>query len=266
MYFYNAQAHALGGFLRRPISQVVNGGADSSLSTVGGYQSVQAGSFSIANIISFDSARTQCSGSYDTGEVAHNSTATAVVEGFNFQNIVTCDRIVSQLNVRFFDAETVPEIVPTGCQFIGLRVNGFSVQADLNIGAFTSGNNMARLRDAYANDSALRAKLDTISLWRENPANLPQALRQLVTASPPYVLPESRGTVITSLLASPISVPGATTYGHVLEIPGFGLVHFAEFILTENSRRLNMLRFELGCPTDGDVVGGGTEGGGSQYP
>lgn len=266
MHFYNAQAHALGGFIRRPISQVVNGGADSSLSTVGGYHSAQAGSFAVANIISFTNARTQCLGSYDVGEVAHNSTATAVVEGFNFQNIVTCDRIVSQLNIRFFDKDQVPEIVPTGCQFIGLRVNGFPVNAELHIGAFTSCHNLSKLRNFYSTDSALRANLDTISLWRDDPNELPVELRKRVTASAPDVLPESSGTVITSLLAAPISVPGATTYGNVLEIPGFGLVHFAEFILTENSRRLNMLRFELGCPTDGDVVSGGTEGGGSQYP
>ncbi|MBI4907757.1 MAG: hypothetical protein HY820_29305 [Acidobacteria bacterium] len=266
MHFYNAQAHALGGIIRRPISQSVNGGADCSLSTAGGYHSAQAGPFAIANIISFSSASAQCLGSYDVGEVAHNSTATAVLEGFNFQNIVTCDRIVSQLNIRFFDKDTVPEIVPTGCQFIGLRVNGFPVNAELHIGAFTSGHNLNKLRNSYATDSALRANLDTISLWREDPNRLPAPLRWRTMGSAPDVLPESRGMVVTSLLAAPISVPGATTYGNVLEIPGFGLVHFAEFILTENSRRLNMLRFELGCPTDGEVVGGGTEGGGSQYP
>lgn len=266
MHFYNAQAHALGGVLRRPISQVVNGGADSSLSSTGGYHSTQAASFQIANILSFTSAQTQAMGSYDTGELAHNSTATAVVEGFNFQNIVTCDRIVSQLNVRFFDSGDVPEIVPTGCQFIGLRINGFAVSADLNIGVFSAAHSLAQLRTMYTADPALRASLDTISLWRENPDNLPAKLKERVISSAPDQLPESRGIVVTSLLQNPISVGGATTHGNVLEIPGFGLVHFAEFILTDNTRRLNMLRFELGCPTDGDLVSGGTEGGGSRYP
>jgi hypothetical protein len=147
-----------------------------------------------------------------------------------------------------------------------LRVNGISVAAELNIGAFSAANNLTELRSMYKDDPAFRAKLDTISLWRDNPANLPDKLKDRVAKSAPDVLPESRGTVVTSLLQSPILVDGAETYGNVLKIPGFGYVFLAEYVLTEYGRRLNMLRFEVGSPADADIVAGGSEGGGSPYP
>jgi hypothetical protein len=49
-------------------------------------------------------------------------------------------------------------------------------------------------------------------------------------------------------------------------IPQFGTVHLGEFYCYPNSRRLTMIRAELGCPFRGDAQACDAEGGCEPYP
>jgi hypothetical protein len=48
--------------------------------------------------------------------------------------------------------------------------------------------------------------------------------------------------------------PTATIHGHVVNVPDFGKIHFGEMFITGDSRRLTMVRFQLGSPQGGEVV------------
>jgi hypothetical protein len=268
MYLYHSQAAAIGGEIRRPIAQVINVPCASSLSTCGGYQSSKMGRYEIDNILSFDAASTQVSGSFDAGENAWNSLTTCVVENFRMLNVVSARRIVAQFAVRQFADKPEPEIVPTGTQFDGLRINGALIDVELDLDLFSKCATYSSLKQCYEKDSAKKAQLDKICYWGKNAANAPEFLKERVGwIKDPKVLPESNGMVVGSLLKTEAQAPGATSTGYVVTIPGFGRVYIGEMIITPKSRRLSMLRFEMRCPTEGDVITGGpVEGNGSRYP
>ena len=50
------------------------------------------------------------------------------------------------------------------------------------------------------------------------------------------------------------SVSGATIDQHVVTVPDFGKIFFGELLITDLSRRLTMLRLELGSPIGGFVA------------
>ena len=64
------------------------------------------------------------------------------------------------------------------------------------------------------------------------------------------------------------AVPAGSTMNgeHGILIPGFGVVYFGEYLITPTSRRLTMLRIELGCPITGSIVCGYVDANGHWDP
>ncbi len=60
--------------------------------------------------------------------------------------------------------------------------------------------------------------------------------------------------------------PTVKAKGHRIEVPQFGVIYLAELYITRRSRRLIMIRGELGCPHLGRFVGGEVDGNGSDWP
>ena len=58
-------------------------------------------------------------------------------------------------------------------------------------------------------------------------------------------------------------IPGATIEQHVVTVPDFGKIFFGELLITDLSRRLTMLRLELGSPIGGAVACAEVENNGS---
>jgi hypothetical protein len=49
-------------------------------------------------------------------------------------------------------------------------------------------------------------------------------------------------------------------------VPNFGKIYFGELYITGDSRRLTMVRFQLGSPYGGEVVAAEGESNGSHFP
>jgi hypothetical protein len=47
---------------------------------------------------------------------------------------------------------------------------------------------------------------------------------------------------------------GATIDNNVVTVPNFGKIFFGELLITDHSRRLTMVRMELGSPSGGEVA------------
>jgi hypothetical protein len=54
-------------------------------------------------------------------------------------------------------------------------------------------------------------------------------------------------------------------WGHIVFIEGFGTIHLAELAINKVSRRLTMLRVNLGSPVDGDLMLAAVDGNGTPY-
>jgi hypothetical protein len=78
------------------------------------------------------------------------------------------------------------------------------------------------------------------------------------SAPPPATFPEANGTVKCTIVKN-ISWDGtphptATIEGHVVRVPNFGRIYFGELFITAQSRRLIMVRLQLGSPDGGEVA------------
>jgi hypothetical protein len=57
-----------------------------------------------------------------------------------------------------------------------------------------------------------------------------------------------------------------TAQANAITIPQFGTIFLGEVLISRNSRRLTMLRVELGCPLAADTSSGSVEGDGHRIP
>lgn len=278
MYVYNANAYSIGGHLRRPLQDVVNVPAASSLSWVGGFQSSESGPFRLGNILSFSRAYTQVSGSLEerNGEKFYNAMATAVLEDIRVQEVVSAKRIVAQIasRVPWQPDPDSADLIETefsfvGTQFDDLRINGKTVDVEFNTDLWSHCRTLSALRDRYRTDDCFRDDLNRVNLWKQYCADAPEKMRSQVNWTQRLKedqLPERHGAVLTTLLRKPIKAICGATDGCCTTIPDFGKIYIAELIVDGRSRRLNMLRFELGSPDEGDFAVGGVGGNGSWYP
>jgi hypothetical protein len=60
--------------------------------------------------------------------------------------------------------------------------------------------------------------------------------------------------------------PGVQIDGHKLTLQGFGTLYFGEMIISPDSKRLTLIRFELGCPEEGDGDVGDVMSNGESIP
>jgi hypothetical protein len=84
--------------------------------------------------------------------------------------------------------------------------------------------------------------------------------------SPPRLLQTygtTYATIVRSIKWAGDPYPGATIEQHVVTVPDFGKIFFGEILITDQSRRLTMVRLELGSPIGGVVACGEVETNGS---
>ena len=115
---YYAEAVALSGSLRLPLTQEVCPPTFVKLNERGGYLSQHAENYRLGGAVSFRSAYTQVAGNRSL-KPGHGWTtlATSVVEGFNALEVVTADRIVSQISTSYPLDGYVPTVTFLGTRF-----------------------------------------------------------------------------------------------------------------------------------------------------
>jgi len=82
--------------------------------------------------------------------------------------------------------------------------------------------------------------------------------------------PEANGTVKCSIVQEihwdGPPHPTATIHDHVVHVPDFGKIYFGEMFITGGSRRITMVRFQLGSPSGGEVAAAEGETNPSTWP
>jgi hypothetical protein len=84
---------------------------------------------------------------------------------------------------------------------------------------------------------------------------------QRMTAEPPA---SGGGCALASLVDRLEVAGGCRSYGHIVDIPGFGQILLGELLVSCDAVQLIGIRAQLGCPVRGkisvDLVGGGGSG------
>jgi len=265
-YLFDASAVALGGYIRRPFDEVIESQASAVLPITGGYGRSRVDNFKYRNIASFSSAYSTVAGneSCENGKLTYNTLTTVTVEGLNVSDIVTADAVVARLTSEFDAEKQHQETVPVGSHFINLRIAGVRVEPEPRGFLFESGD-LPKLTDACQSEPDLSALAgDLVRLQSGSSHGEASPMRE---GGP--IAPRKR-QVVTSLFAIPEKKklpPGCfPTSDGGIRVPGFGTVYVSEFYITRSSRRLSMLRIEMGCPVDGTLTVDYVAGGGSTHP
>jgi hypothetical protein len=251
MYFYKADAFGFGGILNRPYHQAIETQASVVLSATGGRGHQRLDNVDINGIVSARLIECEVAGSYDKLQNGYASSATVSIEGLNVLNTLTADRIVARLACFQDEAAEEPAISAKGSHFENLRIAGDAASVDLDTEVFYQYSTFSAVEDAYKSGK-LRQYVHGSSL-EAYPYDHPR-LRDL----------HEQNLSIRQSLALPGwfslvrkvegVIPETRNYGSVIYVPSFGIIHLAELLIHRHSRRLSMMRIELGSPVEGHLV------------
>jgi hypothetical protein len=248
-HYFHADVSAFGGQLEQPFEKPIPLQASLSLSPSGGYASTRVENFHLEGLFSFKSAHTQVSGRPSKKHSGWTTLASSAVEGLNIGDVVTADRVVSQVATVHSAKEKsyAPKVSFIGTHFENLRINGHLIEIDLKLDLCKPGK-----ADADGFPDAL-----TIN----DPAFQAAAGIAPVQQTGDNAKASGKGHVLCSLFENVKAIDGVKpdpkapaknlpwdSKRHVFTIPDFGTIYLAELIVDCNSYQLTMIRAELGCP------------------
>jgi hypothetical protein len=223
----------------------------------------------------FESAYTQVAGNVsDKPNGGWVTVASAVVEGLNVLDVVTADRIVTQVSTEHPLEGYVPRVTFLGTRFEGLKIAGVPITPviDLDFCAAYPGINTL-----YLEDSNFRAKVEKHRSTLGSDAGVREPYSGTMPDSTKlheqweaYVKksgPRPDAFVTTSLVSSVSKPEGKlpwSSYGNVLAVPDFGKIFFGELQVECDTFRFSMIRLDMGCVAAGNgtvttyAVNGGT--------
>jgi hypothetical protein len=284
---YHAEAHVLSGHLQRPIEQKIEQHAPVRLKDRrGGHLTRFAEEVSIEGLITFAKGHTRVSGATSLKNKGWITLSTSVVEGLNVFEIITADRIVSQVSTDHpYEVGHVPHVTFLGTQFRNLQVSGFPVTLTLNLGICGDrpANDRSYLQDAKFL-SAVKAQTEKIAKANGLPKELKEQYHEKLTHIEKLIKTSEAGDqghrapITCSLVQSigEIPIPGVQIFGHVIVIPEFGSVALGEIEVGEEVDErtskpsvyfeLTNVKMKLGCVGHGTVAAATTKTNGQSYP
>jgi hypothetical protein len=274
MFWFRGSTMAVGGRIERPVCENIDAQGACVLPPTGGFASASVERFNHRNVIGFDRVACTVSGQkVRHGErTAGETLVTVAIEGLNVLDVITADRVVARMTSLHMreEAGAPPrsEILPFGSHFENLRIGGVPVDLRPYPDLIREGDHDA-LIDRCAR-SAVRSEgfpwIDANGVpIREDAA---RAEEKSAHRHPTGAVDRARLAPLFRLGRDGASAPvGCAIQGeHGIRIPGFGVVYFGEYLVTRASRRLTMMRIELGCPIAGSLVCGNVDSNGHWDP
>ncbi len=223
-FHFHAEAHALSAKFTRPVAVPIEALAATSLPSIGGHAHARVENFNVPRLVSFKSAHTHVSGSWQDEDTA-TTQVTTVIEGVRILDFVTADRIVARLTAEHKRDQKEGHFLALGSTFENLRIGGQELKVTLRHDLFLECETFDALKKRVARD----AKPEKMSVTDD-------------------------GVALCSLVEKiePGKLPGVEMEGHILRIRHFGEISLAEVFTVPGTRTLTMLRLKLGSPDAGD--------------
>jgi hypothetical protein len=257
---YKGVAVGVSGRFTVPFSDIIEVQATSALTEIGGYGSARSVDFSYRDILRFNLAHSLVVGSEccEDGAKPHFSTLVkSTVEGLNFLDMVTADRIVANVVSTYTEEVSgEPTIRLIGSRFENLRVAGIPVKVIQATDVLDKYGTYTSLHDAYPSVDRVRGLFGEAALRARLPEAPPRVSRwfsHLAEPGPemPVANDIARGSMVLRL--EPESA-GLDCWGHVINVEGFGTIRLAEVTISRLSRAVTMLQIDTCCPVKGRVM------------
>ena len=274
-FVFRGNATAVGGRISRPKEIVIESGGASSLTVTGGRSRGRMKRTRFGQFVTVGSATTLAEGLFDDRQKARALTYGRVREGALTSTTIVRSEVRDivvgagpRLRVRLLQAALAarsagrsgePSIRTQDLKIIGVDVDGHTLVVDLD----------AELFERYDTRAKVLTAADKPAFIRERGASfMIQAVAR--TDGAHALLTQSDGTIYASVVRQirwkGRPYPRATIDHHQVTIPGFGRLYFGEIFIGAISRRLTMLRLQLGSPVGGVVAFSEVETNGTWYP
>jgi hypothetical protein len=218
----------------------------SSLPVVGGYAQSDVKRTNLEDVFEFESAWTETSGDFSEKEKAYKTVATAHVKGLNVTNRLTADLIEATVTSTQPVHGGHPSIVPTAIRIENLQLDGYPVKMHIDSKLFTDHATKESLAKAY--------EMDEFHATHGHRFHVSSTATPAASSSK-RKLPEVAGYVSCSIVDKVSTEnPKAVVADHAITLDGFGTIYLGEFLITDISRRLTVLRLRLGSPVAGDMA------------
>ena len=240
VFHYHANGHALSGSFTRPISKFIEVQAPTALPTIGGYGNSRVENFRFDHYVQFKAGYSHVAGSeQQKGEKKYHTTlVTAAVEGLNFLDVLTADRVVMRASSYHVLPDDETHFSFVGSTIENLKIGGHPVEIETNDRLFAHLDTFDKVKKELETDKEFKKMAEDPFLTGTRTK-----------------LSEGHGEVLCSLVKQmKTNAPGVTVEGHALVILNFGRVYVGETLLSSCKRTLTMLRFELGSPVGGNGV------------
>jgi hypothetical protein len=290
-FLFHANAVAFAAHIRRPKDFQIKAVASSCLPVTGGLAEASVSKQSFQDIISFDSASSSASGDFsDTrravdftkGNFGDNELSTqtfvdARISGLRiigardpettggFAKPVTF--MAKELHARLestSDRRNPVAFRGLDAEFQGISIDGNELIVSTAPEVCTHYETYDKLVQAYHEDGDFRKKYGGLFYGTGHEKSGIGAI--LSKSAIPGAGGTIAGTVVTNLRWAAQPAVGAEIAGNSLAIPGIGTVFFGEVIYEHGSRRLTLLRFQLGSPTGGDGAACDVQSNGQGWP
>jgi hypothetical protein len=274
-FIFRGNAAAIGGRIVRPKDVVIDSSAASSLTVAGGRSQAQSAATRFGEWVSVGAASTSAEGLFDDvkqqielsfGRVAEDALTMTTVVHADVTSLsvgdkpkLTIKHLHAALTSKSPTASGEPAIaVGSETTVEGASVGGFGLIVTLAVPLFQRYDTQAKL---------LTAADDPQFVQKSGGHMLMKPAKRGKGAPPPSRLLQSYGTtyatIVRSIKWAGDPYPGATIEQHVVTVPDFGKIFFGEILITDQSRRLTMLRLELGSPIGGFLACAEAEDNGS---
>jgi hypothetical protein len=237
---FHAGGKAFSAIFERPVPVHVPVQASVDLPTIGGHGHARVDDFEVPRLAKFKSAHSHVSGGYQDENTA-TSQATTTVLGINILDVITADRITARLTSEHKRDAEEPHILAFGSMFENLRIAGYEFKIKLKHELLQENETFEKLAKKVATGKKSNKNGRT-----QNKVALCTLVEEIETDFPGLTAEDKKK--------------------HVVKIPHFGTITFAELLFTPGTKTLTMLRFDLGSPDGG--IGIVTEAvvNGPQYP
>jgi hypothetical protein len=266
-FVFRGNAAAIGGRIVRPADTILDSVVASSLTVVGGRSTARAGPARFGAFVSFASAATSAEGLFDdvkkqidftlgtTPEDALTTTTrvsadvTALSIGDKLK--LTIQHLHASLNSRSPGASGEPPIgVGNDTVIDGVAIDGHVLNIELALPVFQQNDTRAKLLTAV-NDPQFVRDFGECLYITPTPAG---AVAPPAAARLQYGSGTIYATIVKSIKWAGVPFQGAVIDHNMVSVPNFGKIFFGEILITGQSRRLTMLRTELGSEVGGAVA------------
>jgi hypothetical protein len=249
-HVYHAEAHLLSGELEHPIKQPIEhyGNVVIEKTRRESLYSESVGATSVEGLISFQAGHTRVIGSqlknkkdiFGNDHSGWITQSTSVLEGLNVGDVITADRLVAQISTEhpLTYPGHVPKVTFLGTRFENLRVAGYPVQVELNLGFCGDRPQGDR---TYLEDSGFLDRVQGQLSSIADAEGLPESLKNQYDAKIVYINDLKKranegsnggrkgySKLPCSLVKSIAPIPGVKVFGNMIFIPDFGTVSLAE--------------------------------------